>query len=149
MSDRLAVIDRGRVEQVGTPPDVYERPATEFVAGFIGLSNLIDREGERLTIRPEKVHLLMDAGDLAPARAHVENGVVAEVVYLGPVTRYVVDLDGGGRLAALRQNLETAAADVLETRGRRVRVAWMPDHAYRIGSADTETAKRTEDLTHT
>jgi putative spermidine/putrescine transport system ATP-binding protein len=145
MSDRLAVIDAGRVAQIGTPPEVYERPASEFVAGFIGLSNLLRRDGQLFTVRPEKVHLLVEDDEPAPPGAHVEAGVVAEVVYLGPVTRYVVELDGGGRLAALRQNLEAAAADVLETRGRRGRVAWRPDHAYRIG-ADNADSPATEDI---
>ena len=66
MSDRLAVMNRGQIEQIGTPVEVYERPATEFVAGFIGVSNLIDRDGHRLTVRPEKVHLLLDEAESAP-----------------------------------------------------------------------------------
>ena len=134
MSDRLAVMSGGHIEQIGTPIDVYERPATEFVAGFIGVSNLIDRDGHRLTVRPEKVHLLLDEADTAPAGAHVESGVVDEVLYLGVVTRYRVELDGGGQLVAVRQNLQTAAAEALEARGRRVRVAWHPDQAFRIGT---------------
>jgi putative spermidine/putrescine transport system ATP-binding protein len=140
MSDRLAVINHGKVEQIGTPVEVYEQPATEFVAGFIGVSNLIDRDGDRLTVRPEKVHLLLDDQETAPPGAHVERGVVAEVVYLGVVTRYRVELDGGGRLVAVRQNLETAAAEVLEARGRRVRVAWRADQAFRIGAASPAPA---------
>ncbi len=144
MSDRVAVLDRGRIEQVGSPIELYERPATEFVAGFIGVSNLIDREGERLTVRPEKVHLLLDELDAPPPGAHLEHGVVAEVVYLGVVTRYLVELDGGGRLVAVRQNLETAASDVFTVRGRRVRVAWRPEQAFRIGaSASGSDARRT------
>jgi putative spermidine/putrescine transport system ATP-binding protein len=134
MSDRLAVMSGGRIEQVGTPIEAYERPATEFVAGFIGVSNLIDRDGHRLTVRPEKVHLLLDDEEPAPRGAHVESGVVDEVVYLGVVTRYRIELDGGGQLVAVRQNLETAAAEALEARGRRVRVAWHPDQAFRIGT---------------
>jgi len=132
MSDRLAVINAGKVEQVGTPIDVYEQPATEFVAGFIGISNLINRNGEVLTVRPEKVHLLLDDAQSAPPGAHVERGIVADVVYLGVVTRYRVELDGGGQLVAVRQNLETAASEVLEARGRSVRVAWRPEQAFRI-----------------
>src|SRR4029077_12580291 len=58
MSDRVAVLNQGHVEQVASPADVYERPATEFVAGFIGVSNIIDRDGRRVTVRPEKVRLL-------------------------------------------------------------------------------------------
>ena len=106
------------------------------MAGFIGVSNLIDRNGQRLTIRPEKVHLLLDEAEPAPPGAHVERGVVEEVVYLGVVTRYRVELDGGGQLVAVRQNLETAAAEALEARGRRARVAWRPDQAFRIGTAN-------------
>lgn len=134
MSDRLAVMSAGQIEQIGTPIDVYERPATEFVAGFIGVSNLIDRDGHRLTVRPEKVHLLLEDGDVVPEGAHVESGVIDEVTYLGVVTRYRVELDGGGQLVAVRQNLQTAAAEALEARGRRVRVAWHPDQAFRIGT---------------
>jgi putative spermidine/putrescine transport system ATP-binding protein len=134
MSDRLAVVSAGQIEQVGTPIEVYERPATDFVAGFIGVSNLIDRDGHRLTVRPEKVHLLLDDDEPAPAGAHVESGIVDEVVYLGVVTRYRVELDVGGQLVAVRQNLETAAAEAFEARGRRVRVAWRPDQAFRIGT---------------
>jgi len=134
MSDRLAVLNLGQIEQIGTPVEVYERPATEFVAGFIGISNLIDRDGHRLTVRPEKVHLLLDDAEPAPPGAHIESGVVDEVVYLGVVTRYRVSLEGGGQLVAVRQNLATAAAEALEARGRRVRVAWHPDQAFRIGT---------------
>lgn len=136
MSDRLAVMNAGQIEQIGTPIEVYERPATEFVAGFIGISNLIDRDGYRLTVRPEKVHLLLDDAEPAPSGAHVEPGVVDEVLYLGVVTRYRVKLDGGGELVAVSQNLKTAAAEALEARGRRVRVAWHPDQSFRIGAAN-------------
>jgi len=136
MSDRLAVMNAGQIEQIGTPIEVYERPATEFVAGFIGISNLIDRDGYRLTVRPEKVHLLLDEAEPAPSGAHVEFGVVDEVLYLGVVTRYRVKLDGGGELVAVSQNLKTAAAEALEARGRRVRVAWHPDQSFRIGTAN-------------
>jgi putative spermidine/putrescine transport system ATP-binding protein len=138
MSDRLAVLSGGQIEQIGTPIEVYERPATEFVAGFIGVSNVIDRGGQRLTIRPEKVYLLLEGSEPAPTGAHVEQGVVVEVVYLGVVTRYRVELDGGDQLVAVRQNLETAAAEALEARGRRARVAWLPDQAYRIGPTNTD-----------
>ena len=140
MSDRLAVMSGGQIEQIGTPDRGLRAPATEFVAGFIGVSNLIDRDGHRLTVRPEKVHLLLDEAEPAPAGAHVESGIVDEVVYLGVVTRYRVELDGGGQLVAVRQNLETAAAEALEARGRRVRVAWHPDQAFRIGTLGAAAA---------
>jgi putative spermidine/putrescine transport system ATP-binding protein len=137
MSDRLAVMNAGQIEQVGTPIEVYERPATEFVAGFIGVSNLIDRDGDRFTVRPEKVYLLFDDEEPAPPGAHVERGTVDEVVYLGVVTRFRVQLDGGGQLVAVRQNLETAAAEVLEARGQRARVAWRPEQAFRVATASS------------
>ena len=140
MSDRIAVMERGNIEQLGTPIEIYERPATEFVAGFIGVSNLIERDGRRLTVRPEKVRLLFD--EPAPDGAHVEGGTITEVVYLGVVTRYVVALDGGGDLVAVRQNLENAAADVLESKGRRVQVAWRPDQAYEIANASKREDER-------
>ena len=54
MSDRIAVFNHGRIEQVGTPAEVYERPVSEFVAGFVGVSNMLERDGRRFTIRPEK-----------------------------------------------------------------------------------------------
>ena len=87
MSDRMAVINQGRIEQLGTPIEVYERPATEFVAGFIGVSNLLDRDGRRFTVRPEKIRLLAD-GEPAPDRHPRRAGRIDEVVYLGMLTRY-------------------------------------------------------------
>src|ERR1043166_2965687 len=87
MSDRLAVFNQGRIEQVGAPREVYEHPATEFVAGFVGVSNVLERDGRRFTIRPEKIRLL--AGDDAPAGGDVlEAGRLQDVVYVGMVTRY-------------------------------------------------------------
>jgi putative spermidine/putrescine transport system ATP-binding protein len=131
MSDRLAVFNKGRIEQLGAPVDVYERPASEFVAGFIGVSNLLERDGRRFTIRPEKIRLL-DEGELAPEGSHAEPGRIEEVTYLGVVTRYVVELEAGGRLTAVRQNLETAAADVLGARGKSVSVAWRAEQTVDI-----------------
>ena len=118
MSDRVAVLDAGQIEQIGSPIEVYERPATAFVAGFIGVSNLIERGGRSLTVRPEKVHLCF-GDEVPPAGSHVEEGAVDEVIYLGVVTRYVVRLDQGGQLVAVRQNLETAAADAFAARAAR------------------------------
>ncbi len=127
MSDRIAVMAQGRIEQVGTPAEVYEHPATEFVAGFVGTSNVIERGGRRFTIRPEKLHVL-EMEEPAPNGMEIEQGSIIEVVYLGAVTRYVVELETGQVLTALRQNLETSAQDALARRGRRVRLAWRADH---------------------
>jgi putative spermidine/putrescine transport system ATP-binding protein len=132
MSDRVAVFNRGRIEQVGTPVDVYERPATEFVAGFVGVSNVLEREGRRVSVRPEKIRLL-DAG-----AEEGEPGVVREVLYAGSATRYVVELDGGGVLAVVRQNLEQSSVDELDARGRRVRLAWGREHEFAIDREEKE-----------
>jgi len=125
MSDRLAVFNNGRIEQIGTPADVYEHPETEFVADFVGVSNVLERDGRRFTIRPEKI-VMREDGDGEP-------GVVRDVVYVGMVTRYIVDLDGGGTLVVVQQNLETSSQQALEARGRRVRLSWRPEHTYEIG----------------
>jgi putative spermidine/putrescine transport system ATP-binding protein len=131
MSDRLAVFRDGHIEQVGTPADVYERPESEFVAGFVGVSNVLERDGRRFTVRPEKIRLLGENEE--PAAGSVsERGRVSEVVYVGMVTRYVVELEDGGVLSVVRQNLETTSADVVEARGRPVRLEWRPEHTYEI-----------------
>jgi putative spermidine/putrescine transport system ATP-binding protein len=131
MSDRLAVFNRGRIEQLGTPAEVYERPASEFVAGFIGVSNLLERDGRRFTIRPEKIRLLAD-GEQAPDGGHAEPGRIEDVIYLGMVTRYVIELAAGGSLTVVRQNLETAAAEAIGTRGTSVRAAWRAEQEFEI-----------------
>jgi putative spermidine/putrescine transport system ATP-binding protein len=133
MSDRIAVLADGRLEQVGTPGEVYEHPATEFVAGFVGTSNLIERDGRRYTIRPEKLQLL-DTGEPVPAGMESVSGVVREVVYLGAVTRYEVELESGQTLTALRQNLDTTSSEALAERGRSVHLVWRGEHMASIDS---------------
>ncbi|MDP9346174.1 MAG: ABC transporter ATP-binding protein [Actinomycetota bacterium] len=135
MSDRLAVFDAGRIEQVGAPAEVYERPANEFVAGFVGASNVLERDGRRFTIRPEKVRLLGDGEDAGAM--YVEEGTVREVAYAGMVTRYAVELDHGAELQVVRQNLENSSAQARELRGRRVRVAWHKEQAATIDGGKT------------
>ncbi|MEX0754386.1 MAG: ABC transporter ATP-binding protein [Actinomycetota bacterium] len=131
MSDRLAVFNHGRIEQVGSPATVYERPATGFVAGFVGTSNVLEGASAQaiagsshpFTVRSEKIHLV-DA-DRSPAGDEcAADGVVREVVYLGALTRYIVALDAGGTLVVLHQNIATSSMEVLEARGRRVRLVW-------------------------
>jgi putative spermidine/putrescine transport system ATP-binding protein len=128
MSDRLAVFNEGRIEQTGAPADVYERPATEFVAGFIGVSNVLQRGSRRFTVRPEKIQI--HDGD----QGRGEAGTVRDVVYVGMFTRYVVALDSGGELSVVKQNLETSSQEALESRGKRVRLEWRPEHTYEIGA---------------
>src|ERR1700674_1205200 len=82
MSDRIAVMARGGIEQIASPTEVYERPATEFVAGFIGISNVLDRNGTRFVVRPEKIRML-DEGEVVEPGMTVEPGTVEEVIYIG------------------------------------------------------------------
>jgi putative spermidine/putrescine transport system ATP-binding protein len=126
MSDRMAVFSEGRIEQVGPPAEVYEHPRSEFIAGFVGVSNVIERDGRRYTVRPEKIDLLSETAQPDPT-AHVEAGVVRDVQYVGPVTRYRVTLDKGGELQVLAQNLEESSSQVLEAQGRRVLLQWRPE----------------------
>jgi putative spermidine/putrescine transport system ATP-binding protein len=128
MSDRMAVMSNGMIEQVGPPVEVYERPATEFVAGFIGISNLLERDGIRFVVRPEKLRMLEEAEE-APRGMTVEPGTVEQVVYVGMSTRFIVRLDRGEQLVAVRQNMD-APGQALEYEGRRVRLAWVPGHTY-------------------
>jgi putative spermidine/putrescine transport system ATP-binding protein len=131
MSDRIAVFSAGRIEQVGSPAEVYEHPQTEFVAGFVGVSNVLERDGRRITIRPEKIRMTDEGtGDGEP-------GTVREVVYVGMITRYVVDLEDGGTLSVVRQNLETSSQEALAEQGKRVRLSWRPEHTYEIGKEGT------------
>ena len=130
MSDRIAVFNQGRIEQISPPVELYERPATEFVAGFVGVSNLLERDGARFTIRPEKIQLLDPAR--APNGLRTERGRVAEVAYAGMVTRYTVALEGGGELQLVRQNAEGATAEAPTEQGREVLVGWRPEHTVAV-----------------
>ena len=140
MSDRLAVFRDGRIEQVGPPAEVYEHPATSFVAGFVGVSNVLERGDRRFTVRPEKVRLLRD-GDEAGAGMHSEAGVVAAVAYAGMHTRYTIALEQGGEIQVVSQNLETSSRDVAEQRGRPVRVAWREEHSSAIDKESSASEK--------
>jgi len=128
MSDRMAVMMNGKIEQLGSPVEVYERPATEFVAGFIGISNMLERNGVRFVVRPEKLRMLDDGLEAARGMA-VEEGTVEQVVYVGMSTRFIVRLDRGEQLVAVRQNMD-APGQALRYEGRRVRLAWVPGHTY-------------------
>jgi putative spermidine/putrescine transport system ATP-binding protein len=131
MSDRIAVFNQGRIEQVGTAVDVYERPSTEFAAGFVGTSNFLVRDGQRFTVRPEKIQVLSPGAE-APGQLHAEEGAVIDLVYLGSATRMTVALDTGGQVVALRQNLEAADIAPPFPPGARVRVAWDWAQAHEI-----------------
>jgi putative spermidine/putrescine transport system ATP-binding protein len=138
MSDRIAVFNDGRIEQVSPPVELYEQPATEFVAGFVGVSNLLERDGTRFTIRPEKVQLVDPSTQ--PNGLRTERGRVADVSYAGMVTRYTVALDAGGELQIVKQNVEgTSVEDWRAEQGREVTVGWRPEHTVAVrGSSTTE-----------
>jgi putative spermidine/putrescine transport system ATP-binding protein len=142
MSDRIAVFRDGRIEQVATPVEVYEEPATPFVAGFVGTSNLLEGDVARglvgepgpVSIRPEKITLVAGHVDGPPRDGVcVATGVVDEVVFLGAATHSVVDLDGGGRLTVLQQNLESASTRSLSRRGQAVTLSWQHAHVVPLG----------------
>jgi putative spermidine/putrescine transport system ATP-binding protein len=137
MSDRIAVFSDGRIEQVSAPRELYERPVNEFVAGFVGVSNVIERDGRRLTIRPEKIQLLDPATPVDGL--HSERGKVIEVAYAGMVTRYTVALDAGGTLQLVKQNVEDASAGAPPDQGKEILVGWRPEHAAAVqGKSTTE-----------
>jgi spermidine/putrescine transport system ATP-binding protein len=163
MSDRIAVMNRGRVEQLAPPEDVYERPATEFVAGFIGVSNLLPgevesvsgddvslrldsgptvrtrgrgvRRGERChaVVRPEKLTVSKVEESAAPGLPSVE-GVVEAAVFLGTATQMIVKLAGEVRLTVLVPNADEAERQRLPGAGARVRLAWAPENMHVVSS---------------
>jgi spermidine/putrescine transport system ATP-binding protein len=150
MSDRIAVMQDGVVQQLGAPEDIYEHPEKPFVAGFIGISNLLPAVVEdggvrlhagglvpapvpdglapgtevHLSVRPEKLWI----DETAPGMAEV-SGTIAERVYLGTTTQLIVELAPGARVVALEQNTARARADDRWELGDRVRIAWKPEHA--------------------
>jgi len=140
MSDRLAVFNHGRIEQLGTPADVYERPATPFVAGFVGTSNLIAGDVARsviggegtYTVRPEKIRIA-DPAEPVGADEVAALGHIVDVVYLGPDTRYIVRLDAGADLVVTQQNLATSSMEALAAQGRAVRLVWKRQHTLALG----------------
>jgi spermidine/putrescine transport system ATP-binding protein len=161
MSDRIAVMNEGVVEQLATPRELYQRPASAFVAGFIGTSNLIELRVDRR----DDVVLAMDLGDgerilavdasgghetgratitvrpewiklangAADDRASYVGGTVIDVVYLGSITQLIVLLRTGERLTVHRLNDEVGAIDPRP--GETVMLRWAAEHSYIVGSA--------------
>jgi putative spermidine/putrescine transport system ATP-binding protein len=147
LSDRIAVFNAGRIEQVGTALEIYEQPASAFVAGFVGTSNLLTGAAAKAVlgsdgahgIRPEKLTVLA-RGATAPLGSQRAAGSLSEVVYAGPVTRYVVDLDAGPRMIALQQNGSGASEDLV--RGARVELAWDPGNVMAVPEGPVPHDKR-------
>jgi putative spermidine/putrescine transport system ATP-binding protein len=142
MSDRLAVFNQGKIEQIGTPAEVYERPLTPFVAGFVGTSNVLDGamaeiltgSRQRFAVRPEKIKLA-DGESATPDGFIGALGTVRDAVYLGMHTRHLVTLDDGSTdLTVMQQNLDTTSMNVLEAKGRRVKLLWRPEHNHPLSA---------------
>jgi ABC-type Fe3+/spermidine/putrescine transport system ATPase subunit len=138
LSDRIAVFNDGRIEQLGTPAELYERPTSRFVADFVGTSNLFDadrsrdllgREGHH-SVRPEKMTVTRDG--LAGEGVVNVPGTVVEAIYLGSGVRLVVDLDDGTRVTVLEQNDRARIHD--DERGDRVVVSWHADDVVHLGT---------------
>jgi spermidine/putrescine transport system ATP-binding protein len=167
MSDRIAVMNRGRLEQVADPEEVYEHPATTFVAGFIGVSNLMPatvesegairldsgptvhtaevngfRPGERCfaVVRPEKLRLAADGGDDLPS---VE-GTVQSSLYLGTSTQLIVELGDGVQMTVLYPNTDEAERQRLPGGGARVNLSWRPEHMHLVKESRDETPASNE-----
>jgi putative spermidine/putrescine transport system ATP-binding protein len=142
MSDRIAVFSEGKIEQVGNPADVYEHPSTPFVAGFVGTSNLVSGEvaqritgsPRRFSVRPEKIHLA-SFDEVIPDDMFCADGRIRDIVYLGLFTRYLVELEGGGDLVVVEQNLKTTSMDVTQAKDRRVRLLWKKEHVSYVGDS--------------
>jgi putative spermidine/putrescine transport system ATP-binding protein len=156
MSDRLAVFSQGKIEQIGSPAEVYEQPATGFVAGFVGTSNVLEGDAavaiagspDAFTIRPEKIHLGELDKRVGPDSC-TTTGHVRDVVYIGALTKYTVELDVGGELVVFQQNLATSSMEALQVRGRAVRLAWSRHNNRPVvstgpsrGSSDPEEGER-------
>lgn len=155
MSDRIAVCNAGRIEQIGAPAEVYERPATEFVAGFVGTSNLVRDEAARTllgrdgvwSIRPEKLRIVGLDVDVSEGEDSAV-GTVRDVIYLGDATRFVVGLDVGGELTVLQQNLSTSSTDVHEMRDKKVRVVWRKEHEFPVGRSGAVAEAVDQEVEH-
>jgi putative spermidine/putrescine transport system ATP-binding protein len=140
LCDRLAVFNAGRIEQIGAAADVYERPQTRFVAGFVGTSNVLDGHAATALvgrpgvfgIRPEKLEVL-PAGTAAGSGLRSTEGTVAEVVYAGSTTRLIVHTDAGAALSVVQLNADTGPAGL--RRGDRAVVAWHPESVRPLESA--------------
>ena len=153
MSDRIAVFNEGRIQQLATPFELYEQPASAFVAGFVGTSNLLDGrvakelvgEDGTFVIRPEKLVMLAESDAPAADQPHDQEtclapGVVREVVYLGASTHSVVELDAGATLTVAHQNSDRSIDAALERRQQRVVLSWRRDHLVALAGSAPDPA---------
>jgi putative spermidine/putrescine transport system ATP-binding protein len=131
MSDQVAVFNHGRIEQLASPADLYDRPASEFVAGFVGTSNVVERHGRRYCIRPERI-AFADEGEPA---------TVMDVIFVGAFTRYLAETDAGERLSVVQQADRPAVA-----RGQRVHLAWQAEDAFELQAGREPVSNEEVDL---
>lgn len=165
MSDRIAVMNRGHVEQVSAPEEVYDRPTTTFVAGFIGVSNLLPAtvpatgrvkldsgpeieadtgsvgpgEGCAAVVRPEKLKVTLP-GEAAPDGEPRVEGIVENSLYLGTATQIVVNLGGEVRMTVLIPNADESERQLLPGGGARVALSWAPEHMHVVTASPHEAA---------
>ncbi|MEJ0094863.1 MAG: ABC transporter ATP-binding protein [Methylocella sp.] len=135
MSSRIAIFNRGRIEQIGTPREIYDHPATAFAAGFVGTSSLVKRGRSILVLRPEKVRLAPAGTAMTEPGLHVENGRLEDEVYFGMFTKYVVRLGDGACVEAVQPNAETSSGRLASRRGEVVLVGWRPDAVCTLDDA--------------
>ena len=139
MSDRIVVFNEGRIEQVGTPEEVYERPATRFVAGFLGVSNILEGEASRavggggtsISIRPERIRIEPDSYKPSGEESALV-GLLTEVAYLGANTIFIIEADAGARISVTTLNQELPSQNVRFATGDRVLAVWRKSHASQI-----------------
>ncbi len=132
MSDRIAVFNQGRIEQVGEPAILYERPASDFVAKFVGSSNLFDLDGKRVMVRPEKMRILGPDEAVPGATWMVAPGVVTACEFVGAFMRYHLDMALGTNVLVVEPNSGDPTALQAHKQGEHVRVAWPHGSAYEI-----------------
>jgi len=175
MSNRIAVMRAGRIEQLGTPEDLYERPKTTFVAGFLGVSNLLDGEivghdgpmlsirmadgsvlrapadgaadtrTVRVGVRPEKLRVHAGIDAAVGDGVNALDGTILDASYIGVSTQYLVQTKDGHRLTVYAQNLETGGASEALADGHPVRLTWSPQHTFVIGAPRKSTASQSEE----
>jgi putative spermidine/putrescine transport system ATP-binding protein len=141
MSDRVCVFDRGRIEQIGTPEEIYDRPATRFVAGFVGAGNLLEGAQARalagseapVMLRAERIRIAARGEAAGPGRRALD-GVVKEVEYLGAFIHYIVEVGSGAELLVNQANLGEGAVQRNFARGAEVTLSWADSACHRIGT---------------
>ncbi len=175
MSDRIAVMNRGRYEQLGDPEALYERPATRFVAGFLGVSNLLPAalqgyEGDYAVwrvadaavrvprgatnghtsidvgVRPEKIRLHPSDADV-PAGMNRLGGVIRDASYLGVSTQYIIETRGGTRVTVYEQNVERASRSELRAPGEQVTLSWLPEHCFVVAPSGATAGEASVEAT--